>query len=1442
MFLVRELSRRSGSTEETTGHATAVISNQITIISSEVSASLSISSFPIYKGSEMEVNRETLEEDAVSAIYRTDNGSEICKGRKTAITAMIMTFESSDEAQVVENTILEGQKLALKDADTTEAQQTVSEEVQPEPRRSIAIVNLWSPPGSPSIHTGEKSQNPPDDGSETQEMSPLRHRSQNLSQPGRSEQQDGRNGKAGDTDTTSEIFDTAEPLDQVLLSVRLRSSQEANANQNQSKAFHARVDDAVAKQKSLPSAKAIANARSPAKEGRTKTAPHLPLPKVDRNAKSQSPAKTSSSKLKKRSLQKDDTRQAMSQTKALVGTVATEPEPPSSPVSAAQKVKNASATKPLLPVRPSTSATKLKKPLGGPMARLAGSQPQGNQLASKTDSQSKLGSKRKVAPSKKAKSDENVDWDEGLQDESQYDLPEDPIDDERPTKKAKKAAKQPGPKTASKPSTTKAKVTSTLKKPAPKARKTKEEKSAVETPKPTVASTRTRRAAANPTTYEEDSGSDAVEAGNQTSPASPERSILRPTRPITGSKAKPAGAKVQKESDHTQVVHSDVHATHKANTSADRLASPQQDDGFNIEPEVDHEEIPAEVSNADLRPVVFTEEVNDDAQDSYPMDKASRDAAVAKADTSFDTQLQTQLKATKAKNMANKENMAPQTKTPKTPLGNAEQFIANVNAAKSSSPKKAAVPSRSKPEAKFEPREMAKVSVSSIKQGVTSAPATVIEPKLQSTKPQELRGEAVLSEEAREPLQDELDDMGIGEDIPTSGMPDVALVTRKTTSNPIDTSEHVGKVVSLISKQATLPATLTATGASDPDSASKPEQPLRSSPAAGSSVIRRSEQPEAKSKASGRNERAHAIDQPAHQGGEASQGTPAAALVRVAKRPTEAKVSSSKQTRNAPSPAKNPNVAGKNKAPASRASDAASVAPRTPGRGLLPVDDSLTSDKAAKRTSIIVFGKDGPKNQGVRNHGSELDASEAQTAPPETIKHTKAKAQHDQIPNITTPSRDPDGSSARPVSISDDGHTDSADEGMNIQLDAEIEAEMQPVIENDVPESMELSPEAEPKTNAPSPHQTDALPSPDAEGPPEESLQSVDRDDDSVDGDSSAEMEGLDDSEYQEPTELIDYSQEFEDNEPVIPKPRSNVPVPPFLRQKDHVATLQPALSNALATEPADTKRQSIGLRALVGNLHKGATKDIATNSFRQNQHPATNDSAVNIDAITREEPARPKPSQHLVCAVQDRTNMPPPPTRRVGTEQMSALGSNINQAPVKAGFTSQNFEARDSNPVAATRPAPSLPEIEEPKEVLQDPEPRRKSRASAVRISREIVENGTDLEPSSGTPIPYHSKLAETVNELDGASHRKAGSYFSDSTGTTLLNRSSLSGFAPPQPMRLDFQRGMTETTDDSMSQAWDSESAWRNVRPSYRSFAQYMAHIADVSFSKVIFPAEAD
>ena len=655
-----------------------VISKDIHLVVPSEGVGLQVVIFPIPK------DKKNVVQDTPHALevrYPDEMGYEVHDGIKSAVKHVKLSFSSSDDAAEAYEQIVGAQK-QFSDGPFRVSEH--AEDGTPAPKRSIAMINLWT---SGDEVTSSTKLMPSDEhhssqGSETQEASPL-HR---LSQKAKDNTEQGSSHKRkycdlGQDQAGKDHESEASFVDEVCmpsnLNDRLRASQETCNEVMASETFNERVDRAIGRVDMSP----VKSNASKSKEVTNEQRPHLPA------GERQSNTSTPSLKLRRTSvavasslLDKHKRHEGAVGKSPLHTLLSTSPKAPESKKDPASEAKR------------SIDAT--KRSIRGPMARLAGSQATSLPPPSKNVSDPSSSLKRKGPPSSKKGAEDTTDWDEGLRDDdTDEDLPKkrNKTGNKKASTKATNAKKKQGKKTAA-----------ATKKAAAKSRRTVTESQQTSV-KETATSTRERRNVKS-AQYVEDSDSasgpsakESVESTNKRAAADSSKKLELPRRPPTQDQTSgPGSAAVVPAQHRTPPPHQ------TASNPAAKVKTAQASTGDVVKPSkkqghmspihavvIASSPAPSPATKQRGKVKAVTSALQDveanlnaleAAQDSYPMTKEAMDGRTAGPGISFDTRL-----SDLASPHDDKENMP---RPSASPFGSKKQFVANVNGARSASPEK----------------------------------------------------------------------------------------------------------------------------------------------------------------------------------------------------------------------------------------------------------------------------------------------------------------------------------------------------------------------------------------------------------------------------------------------------------------------------------------------------------------------------------------------------------------------------------------------------------------------------------------------------------------------------------------------------------------------------------------------------------------------------------
>ena len=1452
-----------GADDRADSNAIMVVSDDLTLIAASIEDVLRIKSFPMFQASEMTVSPDATE-NSIRVTYLKDNGFELCSGSKSAVNSISMALENKGDVRMAQEMILQGQKDTRSVADTTGTENTDTAAETPKPKRSIALVNLWSPEGQqlsralPTLPNGDNRND-----SDTQDASPLQHRSQPLSQTHATRPCSNQHRGRMESETASETSFLEAAQDRQALPERLHASQSASSNLKTFSDFNVRVDDAVARHKSSKlDPKAVAPEGRPNKEVMTSDPPHLPQDIGGQALKSNPswqnlPLKTD----------KNGSGKGVQQSTALSGALAVSPVSPFVRPAAAATTKKGTMAKLSFGPPPATSTLKKStKTPGGPAARLGGSQQQGQQQgqqqASKSTSSTSDALKRKALTSRKERPSKTTDWDEDIRDDSQFDIPDDPSEEERPTKRARKGAKRPARKSAAKSSKAVAsKKTQASKNNArapggPKKAKTEQHAEAL---KETVASTRERRPPKS-AKYVEDSGSEVAEEEEEEeqTTAAMSRGSEEASSPIGNAAPQSGGSPTApKKAGGERRVHSqsiNIPAARSQKAQQGGLPLPQPF-GRNVD-RTTHQDISASLVSPEdplpksaartsapapdaeptkQKPVMegahpsepdqrqpVDDVVAGEAQDSHPMDRAGRDAAAAAAKDSFGTHLQTQLAnivIPEHADQQDKENVPP---APETPFGNKDTFIANVNAAKSKSAKKGSisqVPKSPETQAPSSVRRSAtEAKEATTTRPVSSHPAPARAPisgkKSTSKKTSQFTEEEAETLPAESPQDDPVE---VADDEPHTGPTAlleqhatkgdrVASVSEAETSSDasglgdtvLEQSDHAGKPDEVPSIDIVQPEN--ADVALIPE-ASRP----RESFGGGAFVDETLELPPGK-----RMSLAEIADSKKGQKKIISDMGSGPKAINDASKAGQSPLTgglAQSVACNTPKTLADDIVGTREQKHAVRKSSPFRVRElQTPRRKTGEQAGTLTSEKVHKKPSVVHFEARGPVNQGVLAGTEDRRKSEASMPPPETEKNHEAKQRERVDHSAETLSHQPAPLDERSKLIPDveDNH-DPGEEGVIVDDDVEVDTARSA---GDSDRGREAGEELRS-------HESPASIGQRSVDRPENVAVSPERDianaaspdkiyhDASVqDLSPSSESEEEEASEYEEEVGSVDVSAEVEgsrDEEPSI----QGVAAGPSAPELQDTPKAPVVSSDEVVRKPTADARDSTGLGPLLKKSNPGAGDRINTKLFRTTHERAGGIRNVDISTIPEPEIRKQATKATKAPSADDVSLMPPPKTKlRQSTGGDSGRDTTKHLLGGESSVHSHATADRMANPLAQLSTTSTLNGAELPESRDGDNAEERVATAP-IRVKRrsELVPSPESALPI-GTPMTFHAMLAETsAHDEEAGDRRKIGSYVSENTAeATLVNGNSLSTiFRHPTRRESRHERGMTETTDES-------------------------------------------
>ena len=1431
--------------------AVVVLSEDFTFVTTSENDGVRVVSFPMFGSVNMTVLRTEIGKE-IQVLYPKETGFELCNGYKTAIQNMSIAFEDTADAQTAENIILRAEH-ELKDMKGAKERGTTVAVSQS--KRSIAYINLWSPEAQPQQDTCPKVAQSAQEFRQYGSPSPLQRRSQPVQQ---------RRGTGSETMSETEFLEID---DQPSLVERLRASQEDVRDDQSHSDFNAKVDEALARQRPSRS-NTVTALPEPVREeeGATNSPPHLPKPCVERKSASNSTVRPDRSLNTNPNVSGADVKRSS----GIIGAIDISPEPPNKTTGASAKLKKASMAK-LSALRPQARSSKTAsatKPLAGPAARLAGAQPQSSPNKSL---------KRKSAGAGMTKSPETTE------EHSQFDIPDPSSDEEPPQKRTRPNGKQP----ARKPNASSIKGREPGKggfkdvtKPAGRPRKTQNVKAA-EKPKQSVASTRDRRPA-KPKKYVEDSDSDLEEIDNpavspqklskhdsshvgQSSTAlktvdkpnhqrrhfSQNSGIPRPSNSKkhegdTEIQSSPQKTKSRVDKAQSQVAHAQVVQLNEQITTDRSPRAPPP-------PKPKANEPTSRPDDSDQQGADDTEISEEQAQDSYPMN----DPVIHEAMTdSFHTLLQTTMQAGTVAD-TDKENVPPP--VPQTPFGNEKTFVADVNAARSTSPNKTSksqVPQSPEPAAPLsrtrhavKAKELTSLGKST---DSTTTHRTNVAKKSEPEPDQDVVGTDVGDIPAEEPIgastfitDDEVPDEQVNADRrdgPIDGIAEhngAPIVSEKSDKRlTIDQQGHVEAGISLDADPDTaeVPVTQAAGRYLEEKLTDRREKFERKSPMQNSVDI-------SSTKKRTLNDSPRPIVMKKRQVEEWTAGTSGDIGTLQFNRHR----SSMNTCNSAEAPPQGPNAATEPRRGARLSATVRTEELRTPQRKFRSSEEVLTSEKATKRASLVHFTDHGPQNQGVSKKRASESSTEMTAPPPQTHHHQQAKQHEGRDETAETPSRELEVGNERPVSSDFEEGTDpvprlSADgidpvpeahdhgEYNSNQRDNNQHPESHPLIQPEIGilQNHLSYPAAE--------NSGDALAGETYVTPPTQELSSDVKDEELAANDEDEEEE----SEYRDESESVDISQE-KSLAPSGEDSASELEVTATSLDSHPDGAVQ---SEKVITEARVAPRESIGLSQVMNHVHPQAKEKINTRKLRAVRTEAEANLSFGTSAVVESRiqgSSIHAAKQHIT---DDKARMAPPEKKgRQSVAQARQPDTLGKEADVRGSSGSHTTTTRAANSISQIRQASVMDaatSVSEPRprlEIYREP-----ATSAPVRIKRPSIANvSPEPQPTLGTPVPFHARLAYTTAEVVEHDRRKTESFLSEHSGnTTLTNGHSMSTMVQHEPLRQPhFPRGMTETTDGSPSpSSADSASRWDDsnraqavIRSPYRSLLEDVKEIADVS-----------
>lgn len=1428
-----------------------ILSYQINCIIPDQARGLVLVEYPIFSQEMMTVKHvpsSNGEPPVLTMEYLEDKGFEVIDGARAAVCGIKFELADGEDATIILQALQNLQTKADTNTDVDSA--PIDADVTNDQhfrKRSVALVGLESPRSQYSPEAGDQLGDAAGQ-SDTQTMTPLERKAQ---------QRLGDHGIDQLLDQTTISADSEDVVQRASMNFqeRLRASHEPHSKQGPGRSPRAQTE--ASKTLGLAGLKSINTAQSRSLGSADRAAPpkatshHATSPKAPRLKQ----GSTISKSLQKQKLSPATKLTAMTHERsAHLKDTSEEPKTQGS-VPATRKTRSSGL------VLSEISSKNTIKP-----KEIHAATPSGK---------SQLHRLKRPKPARHSSQDA-VDWDEDIRDGKEYDLPEDDDDDDdtvetHPTKRTKLDPK----KTSRKPAPTKhSKTTSSkrFKKPAlpiksnskaTKGRTTGRDKTTTVVEE-TLATRRSRRSQ-KALLYDdpEDSGSQISSPGEQqhNQPAKLQRNPQQKSSPAEPLRSD--GAKSGLEPGNT------ISATSRSSLKSAKKQEGSQDAGSSAElpiefsddsspaPAHDPESSkpthqprnPEDVNGAAL-PAGADGIVAEEAQDSHPMAKADVDATAASAKNNFELQLEDYIRDPPPAPAGKGKHSAEQT----TPFGDRAQFLANVNALKSTTPKGkrqstqtptpsvAAAQSASKfnsedelsvvshnghPKMPFEERETLRrkspVPLKSTEQSTEH---------FNGGESETLVLEATGSEQQDEGLLDlGHEDPNIHYEEPSAGARQLesdanvltqgneAMHIRSTDAKPTEISE----IKPAVESSATQPTLGDLKRQQAPRGNAQRDQPAKKM--------------KAQPNLSG------AEVWPAESGNEKGAGLNARhSLPDLSKR-------ADKQLTRAVIKPSNKRLSTTGVTPTGR-SNARRLSDLPP-----------TSEKAASRTPIIHFGKEGPKNQGRPTDSFVEPDLRPSSVPRQTTNHEifKRSADRDSLPVEDTPSyisgqiyaeleADEEQAGLSGVlqhSNSEDDvvHDNGANNGDGDYVDEAYDEgqayDNVPSLDQSVPATDPLPPEQVDIEEA-------IASKPDVGELRATSRSLVDEAPDEIrprplSNPESSEAEASDHghSDFDNcHTEPIHAAQAEVQATSVIDRPQKPL--------SGHSSTQQPRAGAPQGSEKSS--RQSIGIAELLHHAFPEAQQAIATSSFRTqtrkedvrkgrsmahkpavstiNPNPVYNTVTTALKqqgtSIVGSEITAKRPQ--IADVATDQKSMPPPPPKASNSRKLANAGSDV------ASILKKNPIYENPRTAKSREPEPAA-----------SPEPKQANNSDA---SMPVL--GERPEVLGSTPEPFHTKLEDDIRQAEEARERRDTSICAneDSHDRTLVNDDS--GYAGVLLDRPVF-RSLYEppaSTNDKSSAAGDEDTigygrdqaAWRSgTRGPHRGLFDVVMQITKVSLPLV-------
>ena len=812
--------------------------------------------------------------------------------------------------------------------------------------------------------------------------------------------------------------------------------------------------------------------------------------------------------------------------------------------------------------------------------------------------------------------------------------------------------------------------------------------------------------------------------------------------------------------------------------------------------------------------------VEEEAPDSYPRDLAGSEVAVAAARDSFGTHLQTLLGDEEVTNDVNERDKEDAPPAAQTPFGNQKNFIANVNAARSTSAKKAPISQISKFLASHTPHSTRRSATKATETAAIRSlpehliPVTVAKPGKDrihnkiSTKIAEEAEEIVHAE----PAHDDLIVTGDGE------------VHENRTSLPEQLASkegnvHVAGATATSHKTRVLGAMLPEVSHEAGNSMVIQSRNIDQLGLAGSTRIANiPQQPETSGPGTPAddsfqhlpNKRTTSVEIVNSKGPAAERASDVGADLEAmtdastpGKSPLMARMVTPKDHISA--------IAVVHKTVIATGAKQAIRASTThlPGDAETPrqeVHESiamLISEKTTKKPSVVQFGAQGPLNQGVWTGAKRV--SEAYLPPPETEKQCKAKQHEIRTQSADTPSHQPGplmNRSDRKSEVSE--KNEGGEEGSLLEVDVELGPENSTADFDHASEPEEEYREPRGPGLVRQLHVDDHSESVDASPGPEianDTSPDVCSHHVSVQDASSLDSEDDETSEYEEELDSVDTPGETEEHHDGKPGDHQVDPHAPLVHVDSEVRETS---IGKIVKEFGTAPRESIGLNQLLRKSYPEARHKISTSEFRASHEEVIGTNAINVSTFAEHKAQKSITDALLHGSPSDAALIPPPKSKPRQSAGNGPGHDAVRIIPARQGSSDTNAIAGcTANPLAQLSSASAPPPAESRLKNREGDETGRRLATAPIRVKRPS-KSKPSLEPAApvGTPVRFHAKLTEASTRVSEASdQRKLGSYMSEGTAdATLVDGNPLSMvYRPPSLDEPQFERGTTETTDES-------------------------------------------